>query len=108
MRECGRLSAQRLGMTVARLDTVRLDTFAVFWGCYNQAVARLSMTQGSPTPQTTSSASGVSRMRDEWLIYAVIALALASVYGGSFAASPDLRSPAGLIPLTALMVAHAG
>lgn len=46
-------------------------------------------------------------MRDEWLIYVVIALALVSVYGGSLIASPELRSPPRLIPLTVLMLVHA-
>lgn len=47
-----------------------------------------------------------ARTRDEWLIYGVMVLALASVYGWWLLASPALRTPARLIPFTGLMLVH--
>lgn len=53
------------------------------------------------------SPSSPSRTRDDLLIYGVMLLALASVYGWLLLALPDLRAPARLIPFTGLMFTHA-
>lgn len=65
------------------------------------------MTRPSPNPQAAAPAPVASRTRDELLIYVAMLLVLESVYGWSLFASPGLRAPARLIPLTALMLAHA-
>lgn len=52
-------------------------------------------------------ASPAPRTRDDRLIHLVMLLVVVSVYGWSLFASPDLRVPARLIPLTGLMLLHA-
>lgn len=58
-------------------------------------------------PAFPNSLSVSTRTRDELLLYGVMVLALASVYGWLVLALPDLRAPARLIPFTGLMFTHA-
>lgn len=64
---------------------------------------RLSLATRQAAPVTT-----VSRMRDEIAFHAVTLLVVASVYGWSLFASPELRAPVRLIPFSRLILLHAG
>lgn len=46
------------------------------------------------------------RTRDEWMLYKIMSLMLASVYGWSLFDSPDLLAPSRWISFTALMLLH--
>jgi NarL family two-component system sensor histidine kinase YdfH len=57
----------------------------------------------SQIPMTTI---GISKTRDEFLIYAAMLLVLGTVYGGTLATSAEMHAPNRLIPFTGLMTVH--